>query len=55
MIRLSILDENEVEAIHQATLRILSETGIRLKEPESRELLAGAGAKLEDGRVLIST
>ena len=36
MIRFSILDDNEVEAIHQATLRILAETGCgadRAKEP----------------------
>jgi trimethylamine---corrinoid protein Co-methyltransferase len=52
MIRLSVLENNEVEAIHQATLRILSETGVILTEPKSRALLAGAGAKLQEQCVL---
>jgi trimethylamine---corrinoid protein Co-methyltransferase len=53
MIRLSVLDENEVEAIHQASLRILNETGVILTEPKSRSLLTEAGAKVQDNRVLI--
>jgi trimethylamine--corrinoid protein Co-methyltransferase len=53
MIRFSILDEKEVEAIHQATLRILAETGIVLTEPKSRALLAGAGARMQGNRVLL--
>jgi len=53
MFRLSVLDENEVEAIHQATLRILGETGVVLTEPKSRALLAGAGAKVQEMRVLL--
>ncbi len=53
MVRLSFFDETEVEAIHQATLRILSETGLILTEPKSRELLTGAGAKVQANRVLL--
>ena len=53
MIRLSILDENEIEAIHQATLRILEETGVVLTEPKSRALLTDAGAKVQEMRVLL--
>ena len=53
MIRLSVLDENEIEAIHQATLRILGETGVVLTEPKSRALLTGAGAKIQGMRVLL--
>jgi trimethylamine---corrinoid protein Co-methyltransferase len=52
MIRLSILDDNEVEAIHGATLRILAETGVILTESKSREILTGAGAKVHETRVL---
>ena len=44
MVRLSFFDETEVEAIHQATLRILSETGL-INEPKSRELLTGSRSK----------
>lgn len=53
MFRLSVLDNNEIEAIHQSTLRILSEIGFVLTEPKSREILIGAGARVEDNRVLL--
>ncbi len=53
MVRLTVLTEEEVEAIHQATLRILSEVGIVLTQPEARETLVGAGATVRDDRVLL--
>jgi trimethylamine--corrinoid protein Co-methyltransferase len=52
MIRLSVLNETEVESIHQASLRILGETGVVLTEPHSRAILTGAGAQVQDKRVL---
>jgi trimethylamine--corrinoid protein Co-methyltransferase len=51
--RLTTLEENQVEGIHQATLRILAEIGVVLKEPKSRAILAGAGATIQDKRVLL--
>jgi len=53
MIHLSLLDEGQIDAIHQATLRILGETGVVLHEPKSRELLTAAGAKVLGKRVLL--
>jgi trimethylamine--corrinoid protein Co-methyltransferase len=53
MIRLTVLTDEEVEAIHQATLHILSEVGIVLTQPEVREILIGAGATVQDHRVLL--
>jgi trimethylamine--corrinoid protein Co-methyltransferase len=53
MIRFSVLEESEIESIHQATLRILNETGVVLTEPKSRELLTGAGARVQDKRVTL--
>ena len=50
---LNFLSNQEVEAIHQATLRILSETGIVLTEPKSREILTSAGAKIHETLVLL--
>jgi trimethylamine--corrinoid protein Co-methyltransferase len=47
----NLLSPQEVAALHVATLRILDETGVILKEPHSRDLLAGAGARLTEGRV----
>jgi len=53
MTRLTVLTEEEVQAIHQATLRILGEVGVALNQPEAQEVLTGAGATVRDGRVLI--
>jgi len=53
MICLAVMDEKEVEAIHQATLRILGETGVSLTEPKSRALLADAGAIVQERHVLL--
>jgi len=53
MVRLTVLTSKEVEAVHQATLRILSEVGVVLTQPEARELLTGAGATVRDDRVLL--
>src|SRR3990172_11184647 len=61
MIHLSVLYTEEVEAIHQATLRILSETGVALAAPrnkpgppfrsEGRRILLDAGARERAGRI----
>ena len=53
MLQLTVLTDAELQAIHQATLRILSEIGIVLTHPGAREVLAGAGARVRDGRVLL--
>jgi trimethylamine--corrinoid protein Co-methyltransferase len=53
MPKLTVLTNNEVEAIHQASLRILAETGIILSNERGREILTGAGASIQDERVLI--
>lgn len=53
MFTLQALSPDEVEAIHQATLRILAETGFVLKEQSAREILTGAGAKINHDRVAL--
>ena len=53
MVQLRILTESEVEAVHQATLRILGEIGIALTQPEARDILVGAGARVRADRVLL--
>lgn len=47
------LQPEEIEAIHTATLRILSEIGVMLAQPEARQLLTAAGATISGNRVLI--
>jgi trimethylamine--corrinoid protein Co-methyltransferase len=53
MIQFSVLTNDEVEAIHQATLRILAETGIVLTSRQGMDILLGAGARQQDGRLLL--
>jgi len=48
-----LLDE-DIESIHHATLRILSEIGIILTHSGVRERLLDAGASVSDDRVLLS-
>jgi trimethylamine--corrinoid protein Co-methyltransferase len=49
----TVLSPEEVEAVHRATLRILSEVGVTLTNAEAREVLTGAGAVIRDERVLL--
>lgn len=49
-----VISEVDVESIHQATLRVLSEVGILLSHMEVKELLLDAGATQKDDRVLLS-
>jgi len=53
MLQLTALSTGEGEAIHQATLRILSEVGIILTRAEARDVLVAAGAGVRDDRVLL--
>jgi len=53
VVQLTILTDQEVEAVHQATLRILSEVGVVLTQPQAREMLTGAGATVRDERVFL--
>ncbi len=53
MYTLQALSTEEVEALHQATLRVLDETGFVLKEARSRDILTAAGARISGERVLL--
>lgn len=53
MMQWSVLATEEVEAIHQATLRILAEVGIVLTHSEAREVLVGAGATVRGDRLFL--
>ena len=44
-----VLSEDELEAIHLASLRVLSEIGMDFLDPDARELLRAAGATVEPG------
>lgn len=46
-----VLSDDELESIHLASLRILSDYGMDFLDPDARDLLKKAGAKIEDQRV----
>jgi trimethylamine:corrinoid methyltransferase-like protein len=51
--RLSILSDEQLRAIHAASLDVLAQTGCLVPVAEARDLLAGAGARVEGHRVYI--
>ncbi len=48
---MEIISADEVEAIHQASLRVLSEIGMDFALPEARDMLKKAGAHISGERV----
>lgn len=54
MNRWKVISAEEVDSIHQATLRVLGEVGIILTHPEVKELLLEAGASIKGDRILLS-
>ncbi|MEP4649910.1 MAG: trimethylamine methyltransferase family protein, partial [Ilumatobacter sp.] len=46
-----LVTDDELDAIHRASLRVLAETGIDFLHPEARRLLAAAGARVDGDRV----
>ena len=53
MVHLQVLGEEQVKQVHEATLRLLSETGIVLTHLGARELLLDHGARVAGDRVLL--
>lgn len=48
-----MLSDEQVRAIHYATLEILSQTGVEMQDPQGRELLLAAGAWESNTRIKI--
>jgi trimethylamine--corrinoid protein Co-methyltransferase len=51
--RLSVINNAQIEALHQATLETLERTGIQISHPRALELFDGAGARVDGHRVRI--
>jgi len=47
--KLSVLSEDEIEALHAATLQVLDRVGVRVLEPRALALLREAGAATTEG------
>lgn len=50
---LTFLSPSDLDLLHGATLRILSETGVILTHPRARDLLTASGAALKGDRLLL--
>jgi trimethylamine--corrinoid protein Co-methyltransferase len=48
-----MVSDEQIREIHYATLEILSHTGVKMQDPQGRELLLGAGAWESGGRIKI--
>ncbi|MCC7480050.1 MAG: trimethylamine methyltransferase family protein, partial [Hyphomicrobiales bacterium] len=48
---MAIISADEVESIHRASLKVLSEIGMDFNLPEARDLLKKAGADISGERV----
>ena len=48
-----VLSDQQIEKVYQATLECLNRTGVDVHNAEARDLLAGAGARVDGVRVLI--
>lgn len=51
--RAYVLNDDQIEQIHLATLEVLERTGVQITHPRALELLDGAGARVEGNRVRI--
>ncbi len=50
---LRMISDEQVRELHYATLEILSQTGVKMADPQGRELLLEAGAWESNGRIKI--
>lgn len=50
---ITVISEDEVQAIHNASLRVLEELGIKILLPEARELFKTAGARVDEAEEMV--
>lgn len=51
--QLKIINDYQIQQIHQSTLEVLERTGIEIAHPQALEILHGAGARVDGTRVRI--
>ncbi len=49
--KLRVINDEQIERIHMATLEVLERTGVKMTHPRGLELLHGAGARVDGERV----
>jgi trimethylamine--corrinoid protein Co-methyltransferase len=50
--RYRILDQDQIDTIHQATLQLLEKTGVSVKHPQGIELLESAGCRVKNDDIV---
>jgi trimethylamine--corrinoid protein Co-methyltransferase len=50
---MSVLSKDDIERVHDASLRILSEVGVMVESSSVRDMLGNAGARVDDSRQLV--
>ncbi len=50
---IEVISEDQIEAIHHASLRLLREVGVRVLHAEARSLFAEAGAEVDDAAQMV--
>lgn len=48
---LQVLSKDQIHALHQATVRVLEGTGLKVTQPAARDIFAGGGARIDGDRV----
>ena len=48
-----VLSDDQIEAIHEASLRVLRDIGMKVLSPKARALYAGAGASADDDTAMV--
>ncbi len=51
--RIQVINQDQIDQIHSATLDVLERTGVDIPHPKALEMLSGHGARVEDDRVKI--
>ncbi len=51
--RLSVINDEQIQYIHQATLEVLERTGVEVAHAKAKEILHGAGARIDGDRARI--
>lgn len=49
--KLQVIDDRQIERLHDATLEVLERTGIKMTHPRALEILDGGGARVQGERV----
>ena len=48
-----VLSEDQIEAIHEASLRVLRDIGMKVLSPKARALYTGAGASADEDTAMV--